>query len=257
MPKMIDPETQPKVKDSIPEVPITENYWEIKDFPSQSRFYNGQKIFGRPLKVLDLKKLAAMDDSNTTETIETIIRRCTKGINVEEILTPDKLYILFWLRYNTYKDKGYQVKYSCQHCNKETEYFFDLNMLDVTNLSEEMYQKMNVKISSGEIVKLRYQTMGIEKEVEAFTKKYSNDPLFEMDEDVLNLAACISGMPLKNRYQWLVDLNPSDYGKLESVMDEIGIGVVPFITATCKLCKGENLLGTSFRTQFLFPSNFN
>jgi hypothetical protein len=257
MPKMIDPEQEKIVPKVSNEVPIDENCWEIKDLPSQGKFYNGQKIFGRPLKVLDLKKLSKMDEDNTTDTIETILKRCVKGINVDEILTPDKLYIIFWLRYNTFKDKGYQVKYDCMHCKKESEYHFDLNMLDVTNLTDEMYNKMVVKLPSGDI-RLKFQTIGSEKLVEAFTKKYKEDPLFELNEDVLNLAACIdSKKGLKETYDWLVDMDPSEYGELENVMDELSIGVVPFVTAACKLCKGENLIGISFRTRFLFPKNTN
>lgn len=247
------PNSIPKVSQTVPEeAPIEDNYWEIKDLPSQNRFYG--KIYGRPMKVLDLKKLANMDENNVTNTIETVLKRCTKGINVNDILTADKLYIIFWLRYNTFKDKGYEVGFKCSKCGKDTSYHFDLNKLDVTNVDEEKIKKMVVETSSGTF-KLKYQTVGIEKEIEKFMATYSLDPLFDLDEDVVNLSACIdNGKSLLDNYRMLVDMNPIDYKKLEDTLDSISIGVVPLINVACKLCKEETLLGISFRSEFLFPS---
>jgi len=91
------------------------NYWEIKGLPTRCRLYpNNTLIEARPLKVIEVKKLASINDNNADYVINDIIRRCVRVTGIKdsgELFLADKLFIIFWLRGVTYRDSGYTVEF--------------------------------------------------------------------------------------------------------------------------------------------------
>ena len=79
----IKKEVQPEAK--TPDVFNTTdpNYYEILGLPSKMKFYpEGTKLYGRPLKVLEIKQLAAINEDNADSVINSILRRTIKGIKL-------------------------------------------------------------------------------------------------------------------------------------------------------------------------------
>ena len=100
-----------------------DNFWEITDLPSKFKLYApGTKILARPLKVLEIKMLSTLNTDNINFVLNDIIGRCVTGIRVEDICTADKLYIIFWLRANTYRDSSYSIDFVCPDCKAKGKY---------------------------------------------------------------------------------------------------------------------------------------
>ena len=103
------------------------DYWEIENLPSKGYYYPaGTKILGRRLKVKEVKKLGFMTDYNMEDTIESVLSSAIKGIDINKIYDDDKLYIVLWLRANTYREPGYKVSFMCSECETKSEYEFNL-----------------------------------------------------------------------------------------------------------------------------------
>ena len=131
-----DEKTKEKVNEKLPEenqIIAKENpgvepaqeapmgFFPIVDLPSRYKLYpKGTKIFGRPLRVLEVKQLSQMGEDNSGTVINSVLKSATVGFNVNELLVSDKVYILFWLRANTYRDSGYRVDFECLKCGKES-----------------------------------------------------------------------------------------------------------------------------------------
>ena len=81
------------------------NYYRILDLPSKFKFYpSNVQISARPLKVIEIKKLSALNDTNFNFIINDILSKAISGININKLFIADKIYLLFWLRANTYRD---------------------------------------------------------------------------------------------------------------------------------------------------------
>jgi len=132
--------TQPstKVEQVAPQiVEKTIDDWEIDDLPSKFKLYpEGTKIFGRRLNVKEVKKLAQMNSGNTEEVIQEVLSSAIKGIDIEDLYDDDKLYIILWLRANTYREPDYTVSFLCDKCNSISDYNFQLENLKINYLED-------------------------------------------------------------------------------------------------------------------------
>jgi len=150
-------------KQPVQSVPVDSaiGFYPINDLPSKYKLYpQGTIIYGRPLRVIEVKQLSQMGEENSGNVINSILRSATKGIKIEDILIADKVYILFWLRANTYKDSGYKVDFNCLKCKKPSSYSFALDALDVTYIKDDYDEETPIQlpICKDKII-MRYQRM--------------------------------------------------------------------------------------------------
>ncbi len=76
------------------------NFYRIDGLPSLGKLYPEETVIeGRPLRVLEVKKLTTLSEENANYVINDVIRNCIMGINLDDLLVADKLYIVFWLRW--------------------------------------------------------------------------------------------------------------------------------------------------------------
>ena len=70
------------------------NYWPIENLPSKYKLYPpGTKLYARPLKVLEVKMLSSLTNENFHHIITEVLKKTVKGIEVENLLVADKLFI--------------------------------------------------------------------------------------------------------------------------------------------------------------------
>ena len=110
---MVDKVKRPRMVDvdeviDVPKVveqKLEDNFFPIDDLPSRYKLYpEGTKIFGRTLKVSEVKKLTTMNENNFNVILKDILTATLRGIDIEDICVADKVYIIFWLRANTFKN---------------------------------------------------------------------------------------------------------------------------------------------------------
>lgn len=234
------------------------NYYSIEGLPSRGLLYKkGTQISGRPLKVLEVKKLASLNEFNADFIVNDILRRTIRGIKIEDILIADKLFIILWLRANTYRDSGYVVDFTCTKCQQESQYHFELDNLEVKNLSESYNPNKEITLASGQKVQVKFLTIGDELKINRF-KEINVKAVGEIDNELLNIAAMLENvnnqeMSLMEKYYWITNMDPGDFSYLASYIEECGMGIKPYISVKCSNCGGTGPVGISFRGDFFLP----
>jgi len=233
------------------------NFWKINGLPSKGKFYSaGTEILGRPMKVLEVKKVSSLGEENGDFILNDIVRRTTTGIVHDDLYVADKLYILFWLRANTYRDSGYVVPFICQKCEKKSEYHFELDNLEVQQISDDFDPNKEIKLINDTIT---YDYLRIKDElfIDRF-KELNYNTVGDIDDELLAMAQMIKTIngkeqTLLQKYHWIIELEPGDYSYLRTYMEKKGMGIKPFVNITCKQCGGTAAVAVSFRSDFFIP----
>lgn len=267
-----NPDEEKQPTKTIPEAPIIDQptketvkddsiYDVIEELPTDYRLYpEGTVIKARSLMVTEVKMLAGMTEHNANDIVDTILQRTVQGIDINDIYTADKLYIMFWLRANTYKESGYNVKFECSECNTESEYAFELNQLNIKTITDEALEFLNKPFTLPNKDKITFSllTVGDEKQNEKFLKD-NKTSLMNFDHEIVAICRMIHtingeklGMIAKYEY-CTTKLNPSNYSYLESYLEDKGAGLEPTINVVCQKCGGASDTMLPFRPDFFFP----
>lgn len=257
-PKIVEPEMPNYNADVTTSNIVNSNYWKITGLPSKGKFYPaGTEILGRPMKVLEVKKISSINEENGDFVLNDIVRKTTKGLPVEEMYVADKLFIIFWLRSNSYRESGYVVPFVCPKCEKKSEYHFEVSTLEVQEISDNFSPDNNYKMINGDTVKYDYLKVKDEIYIDRF-KELNRAAIGDIDAELLAMAQMIKSIngkeqTLLQKYYWIVELAPGDYAYLRSLMEKSGMGIKPYVNVTCKDCGGNAPIGVSFRADFFIP----
>lgn len=234
------------------------NYWKIDGLPSKGKFYPvGTEILGRPMKVLEVKKISSIGEENGDFVINDIVKRCITGIDVNELYVADKLYIVFWLRANTYRDSGYVIPFMCPKCEKKSEYHFEIDKLEVKYIEDDFGPDKELKMMNGDSITFDYLKIKDEIYIDRF-KELNAQAMGEVDDELLSMAQMIKTIngktpSLLQKYNWITGIEPGDYSYIKTYMEKKGMGMKPFVNVECKECGGTTPVGVSFREDFLIP----
>lgn len=236
-------------------------YYEITGLPTKGKFYpEGTTITARPLKVLEVKKLSQMNKENADEIVNNVISCAIKGIEVDDLYSSDKLYIIFWLRANTYKNSEGSIKIECPKCNTLSDYMFRIEDLSIRDYDEKQISKVEngLVLSNGDTIKFKFLTVRDEQENQKFIRK-NKDSLMSFDEEILSICKMIESINgekrgLVDKYIYLTDqLNPSEFSLVQSYIYDISIGLEPYMEVKCKNCGGIVETPLPFRPDFFLP----
>jgi len=261
-PKLIEPTLPIQQKYSniidVPKESSDINYWKIVGLPSKGKFYpTGVDIVGRPMKVLEVKKISSMTEENGDFILNDILKKTTRGIAVEDIYVADKIFIIFWLRANTYRESGYVVPYVCPKCEKKSDYHFGVDNLEVQEVSDDFEPNKEYKLIGGQVITYDYLKIKDELYIDKFTE-LNKAVIKEVDVELLAIAQMVKTInreekTLLQKYNWVTELTPGDYSHLRSIIEKKGMGVKPYVNATCKECGGSAAIAVSFREDFFLP----
>ena len=235
------------------------NYYVINDIPSKYKLYpEGTQIIGRRLKVLEIKKLASINETTADFIINDLLKRTIRGIDINKLLVADKLYILMWLRANTYKDSGYNVSFKCSKCNTESSYHFETNNLEVEYLSDSYDGSQKITLDNGDVLGFKFLRIEDEVTIDRF-KEINGKVVGEIDEEFLKLAQMITDIngdekSIMQKYLYLTaDILPTDYSRIMSYINKFGMGIKPYLNVKCENCSGVTQTMLSFDSSFFFP----
>jgi len=256
--KMVEDNGEQEQQIEIPKVEsYRDNYFPITDLPSKYKLYpNGTNISARPLNVIEVKKLATMNEENQDLVMTDIIQRCTKGIDVKNILIADKFYILLWLRANTYKENGYLLNYECPHCKKNSTFTFSVDVLNINYISDEYVDGVEVTLPiSKEIVTIKQKRIIDDFKKQEFHKSFKDK---DYDKEILDLCLWLESIgenkSLWQKYTYVENkMHPYDFSTILSFVDKNTFGVNEMIDVICEHCKEGSQCGVSFRPDFFIP----
>lgn len=243
---------------NTPIAPILDNSWLIEDLPSNYRLYApGTQIYARPFKTLDVKLLSSLNQINYNEIINQVLSRTVSGINVEDLLIADKLYLIFWIRANTYKDSGYKVEYSCGNCESNNVSEIMLSDFNIKYINENYTESYELTLKeSGHVLTFHQPRVREELITEIHIK---NNPRMNYNQDILNTASTISTInserqSLSSIYDFLIGLEAPDYAYIESYIKHCDFGLDPIVKTQCAHCKEDNRVAVTFREDFFIPT---
>jgi hypothetical protein len=257
---------QPIVKEFVEPIKETittkSNMFPIEGIPTDYKLYpENTQIFGRPLTVKEVKLLAGMNETNFTFIINEILQNATSGIEIDELYVADKLYILFWLRANTYKNEGYSTEFVCSHCGAKNSYLFTMDKLKIISLSEKEFdpdQEIEL-LNVSDKIKINFPKVKDENQVTQMLKANKNSSI-KLDEDILSMAVMIKTingeeMSLRYVYEYLNNLSVEDFAFIKSHLEDLDIGVSSDIPVFCSntSCQEENLIEVRFHSEFFLP----
>jgi hypothetical protein len=265
--KMVDPEVQAKIyaeellkqvkADTVKEIPDSDNFWHVKDLVTKYRLYpEGTEIWARPLKVLEVKKLASLTESNADFILNEILKKATRGLSIDEMYVADKIYLTLFLRANTFRDSSYVVKYNCPKCQKESSYHFGLDMLKINYLSDDYDPTAEYPINNGDVISIRF--LKVKDDIEADRFREGLGSTAELDDELLSMAcmiATINGhvVPLHQKYLYLTEIDAESFVDITSHIEKYSIGVDPVMNVVCSDCGGTAPMGISFHPSFFVP----
>jgi len=242
------------VKENIPA-----GFYEITGVPSKMKLYpEGTKIYSRPLKILEIKQLSSMNDMNYNSIMNSVLKKTVKGIDVDDLVIADKLFIIFWQRANTYKGDGFSVPFACDKCGEDSQYDFGISNIEMEDIKDEYDPNYELVLpESGTKIKLSQMRVRDERLVERFMQQNRSE---ELDEDLLTIAALITSMngkdnTLRNKYEFLTEkLSVRDNLELGKHYKKYEISIKPLLKVTCKQCGGQATTPITFRRDFFLPN---
>jgi hypothetical protein len=234
-----------------------QGFYLVDGLPSKGRLYpEGTKIYSRPLKILEVKQLATINETNYNQIINAVLKKTVIGIDVNELVSADKLFIIYWQRANTYKGDGFAVDFRCDSCGNKSKYDFSISNLILQDIKDDYDPSAILTLpDSGDKILLHQMKVMDERLVENFK---AGNRVGEYDDDLLVLSSLMTTvndkeMTLKDKYLYLTELSIKDNLYLAKMYAKNEISLEPNLKVTCKQCGGVVETALTFRADFFIP----
>lgn len=137
------------------------NKWKITDLPSKFLFYKSKFFYGRPLTVIDIKYLTTINKENYNEVCNELLTRCIdfNGISLQDLNISDHLYLLFWLKANSFVKSGFNLSTNCPFCKFEIKNEYTLEDLNVKYIQAPYYYQKYDYTNSSYIFTIKIPTI--------------------------------------------------------------------------------------------------
>lgn len=268
--RMVDPELEntPVVEDADVsekiDADVGDSFFLIKkeDLITRGKLYPKNKnIFFRTMIVPEVKRLAniLMSEENAEYIVNDTLKKCLKGIDIDDLFVEDKMYLLFYLRASTFKDSSYVVDFHCDKCGKESGYHFTIGNLRANFIADDYDPNKKYVLQNGDELTLTYIKVRDQKEMENLKDSAIARKSDKLDDEFLAIAASIftingNKMPLVARYDYVVNkLTPEDYSDLQTILEKHAIGIEPMMDVVCQECGGAGSIPVTFHPRFFLP----
>lgn len=210
---------------------------EEVELPSRGLTYKScpsGRITVRPMTFEDEKYLALnAKKQGIHPTLNGVIARCVKGININELLSQDKMFLLLKIRELSY-GADYNATITCANCDQEVELSFNLTKLPIKFAEDDLKAVMEVNLPKlGKIAKVRLPTVSDEhyllKEDEETSVIWRN---------IEEIGGCVN----KTLISKVIDKLPLvDIHAIKKVMN-LDFGVQTEVKFTCDKCEHVNII---------------
>ena len=222
--------------------------------PSRGKFYK-KDIFIKKLSVKQIKDLSSLTKENVNGVLNSILSECISGITLNEILSLDKLWLIYNLRSFTYNDLPMKLKCVCGKCENQSNHDFKLANLMIDYYDETVPDE--VTLSNGDKLKFGYTTIG----TELMINRLKNDPnvIEAIDEDIMLISSNIkeingNGVTLYEGYNYVNEkLSPIDFAELVKNLTKRSFGAKPVAKFICPSCGEEILEKINLSQEFFLP----
>lgn len=218
----------------------------IVDIPSKGKFYpNFQGIEVSPLTFLDEQRI--VNSKANEDIVSKLLDKATKGVQVDDLLSMDKMYLLMKVREVSYGDE-YAFRVVCPAC--ETEIKTSLSLSEHLNMNQ-------VPDDLSDPRKIKLPKLGVEAEVRFPRSK--EEIFLKTSEDIY-----------KNMYRFVVSINGNqdpvfiskalkrmhirDVKKIISEISKAEYGVNPRFIFECPECTHTETMSIPMDVSFFSVS---
>lgn len=236
------------------------------DLPSRGIVYDGKLPEGK----LQLRPMTTAEEAilynaagSGTDKIAQIINSCvlTKGMETDDLLLTDRLYILIMLRTRSYGG-DYEFPIRCASCGAQTKTRINIAQdLEIVQMSDGVIEPFEVTLpTSKKRVLMRFLRGKDESRIAKYSKRIrlqSSDP--GDPSHIYRLAlqiTAIDGQEVKiiDAENFVRDLDISDSNEMRLATDELEKGVDTRVYPECRACGYINEMEMPFSVEFFRPS---
>lgn len=220
--------------------------------PSKGKFYTND-LYIKKLSTIDLKNLTRMTVENANGVINGVLAKCILGMPVNKLQVGDKLWFLFYLRFFTYDDLPYNVKYECSECGHKGSVNVTMKDIDCSYLKDEFNDE--ITLPSGDVVKFMFPT--IEREIQAQRLTKDDNIIEDIDDELIDVACYISDVngehkSLMSAYEYLCNMTAKDFSVFANTVADYTFGIKPIAHCQCT-CGNVEDTKFSFTSEFFMP----
>ena len=218
--------------------------WMTVDLPTAGVFTNGVgSIEVRPFTFEDEKILRSIKKVNDGgNVINTLIQRCTKDLDFNNISLVDKNFILFKLREISYGN-DYGIEVNCDSCGETNELTVELDKLPVKYADLTSSKSTTVVLPDSEVtVDYTYPT--------ASDEKYLNNPGHLMD-NIWRFVKSINGHSERMIIQgFITKTSGKDVTVLRKAIFDNEFGLQTRVNFLCNSCGDDSVIELPINESF-------
>lgn len=211
------------------------NYWEIytEELPSRGIFYKKDaRIRVRTMSVLEVKFLATYMEATATRICNEILNKCTilENLTLDELLLPDRDYIIFWIRLNTFNtSNGFTITIPhCSTCKAEI----------VENLSLTQFKHKYLDNGFEPNVYLPDLQMEIPIRIPTY-----NDSIYNVENELEDVALHLdTDNTFEEKTKFVSMLSALDYVYLKEHIEKNNCGIIDEVPIYCPDCGTEHIV---------------
>tara|TARA_Y100000004_G_scaffold149724_1_gene171749 strand:+ start:833 stop:1588 length:756 start_codon:yes stop_codon:yes gene_type:complete len=219
----------------------------ITELPSRGKFYEGfQGVEVEALTFLDEQKILNSKDGNV-DIVSKLLDKSIKGVNVDDLLAMDKMYLLMKVREVSYGD-NYEFNITCPGCGSEIKTSLTLSEhLNMTQVPEDFEDPREIELPK---LKVKAQVRFPRSREEVFLKDsesvYQNLYRFVVSIDG-NIDPVFISKALKR-------MHIMDIKKLVSEINKAEYGVNPRFIFECPECTHTETMAIPMDVSFFSVS---
>lgn len=222
--------------------------------PSQGLFYHND-ISVKKLTTIDIKNLSTVTTDTVDGIMNGILARNVNGVQVNDILVGDKIWLIFYLRSITYDDYPFDIKYQCPECGNMNVFKMQFKDLTVNTLPTDF--KYEYTLLNGDVVTIGFPTIGNEIESNMILREPEKYSITPIDEELLNIGnyiKAINGKPqsIMQAYRYIETMDGKSFANFANYMADVNFGVKPYINIKCE-CGNTIVEPLSFSPEFFMP----
>jgi hypothetical protein len=185
--------------------------------PSEGRFYGTKSasVTVSPIKFEDEKHLVTSFKNNINP-INMLLTKCVKGVDVQDLLLIDKMFLLLKIREISYGET-YPAKVTCPKCYKESHVEIDLSKLLINYIPKEVSDPREVKLPKvNKLAKVRFPRVADEVFLGTQEEIFNNIWRFVIElngsSDAVFIAKAIPKLPIMDVKKLMKEIMRDDLG---------------------------------------------
>lgn len=230
--------------------------------PSKGVFYEDGLDTLR-MRNLDTQDEQRMYGSDNQSAIDTVLSNCIlepKGFDVNKLVPGDKAFFMTKLRIHTYGSM-YKQPFYCIHCNKDGNIEYDLDTIEVKELSNI---KLPIRIKlpvSKDVLELHVLTSGDILNINKRAKKTADNTkasvksvsfILRLSKQIKSINDQVPNIGEKEVY--IRNLHAQDRAYINSAFNQISFGYSDTVEVTCPHCGKDLVIPVEMTGEFFNPS---